>query len=622
MTEPWPRDVLSVISSFESQVPSRWAYWQGRSRRGENLPIQLGYVHGKRRDPFRRPLCPKPWRHPNRNPNPPETHCIYEILTRLELYRPDLTNESFVIPLYTSEMQPFLSALYAYAYRLKMVFRNYNRDAKFIMAETMHGMEGARHLHTLHLDFGLSDSCSVDYHRVDDSDAVALARALMVAPSLSSLHLLLDHNDITSRGMGELFRGLCVMNNLHTLHLDLDNERVPYSAIQMGNAGAIAIAEALREKTPAKLEVLHLELGWNKINGHGVAKLVEGLMRVTTLRTLRLDLTGNQMMENDAEFAPALARLMTKHNLESLHLGLAYTEMNCIKADELMQSTAAIGLQMLHLDLTGNNLSNEALRSLAQLAVAPNLQVLHLNLTNQVTKIIDGVSPFNLNGMQAITSLASSSSLHTLHLGLGENFIGYDSLSGLLGYQGIQECVLRDLYLDLMDNNISNFGLVGLIEWIQSIPLHTLYLGLSDNLLGDDGAIAMSKDLIEDAGAMSPMIPYDPYEPHDATATSPRRGIPHLRVLYIDVSENRIGQRGGMALFAMGYVTDMQQFHLDISRNYVDDYMAMEVLAAIPIRAGLRFTMEPQERSQYIFSDRGSRRRSFERETPWFKSSW
>lgn len=500
-----------------------------------------------------------------------------------------LQGTHFVIPAFTRLIEKRIHALYAsFIGELTITGGNDMYTHPFVeddygtLEGALNGLQYAAHLHTLRLNFDhvswgrlrLETSLSALKHAPalevlyldlgdthispDDAAALALARAVKDAPHIRVLSIDLKYSDIGEDGAKALST-LKDSKTLEALHINLRNfgHRGPYGylewlvslgtcqplqALRLGLHGnALHLEPKIRTHLArlgaSRLRTLHLELGDNQLEFEHIKELC-AIRLSPLLETLHIDLQRNKLCSRACEALVAL--VVGSPALRNLTLNLEENDIGDKGVEFLGQLTS---LRALTLWLGSNGISDEGARALARLSSSSTLTTLDLQFCgNNNTSIGDG-------GIAALSALQNIHTLHTLRLDLRSMNIGDIGFGGL-----VYPPMVHKLYINLQNTDVGKAGVVGLVDTLRRLPLLSdLYLDLSGNF--DERR--MGNDCMESLSALS--------------------GVPHLRVLTLDLSDGLITYMGARALGRLSNAPFLHTLKLILGNNYIGDSGAAEL---------------------------------------------
>jgi Ran GTPase-activating protein (RanGAP) involved in mRNA processing and transport len=366
------------------------------------------------------------------------------------------------------------------------------------------GIKHAPFLAKLHIDFG---QWSVQWI------GASLLVQLSELRSLRELRLGLANTDIDDLGVESLVALMRSARGLNFLRLDLqDNEymtkdttailmRCFWVSVPVGGR-RVGWQDDRPPLHTLKLDLGHnhqIEPGPNRFGPRegGVGEL-QHLFRIPLLHTL--DLSLHSMLLDDDSIARLMPQTHTELSvLQTLKLDLSSNSFHRAGTATLAASVVyrmphltELRLDLSHMYLPDSHakyLSNRYLNNLGEFVEglmgihqAPRLQILDLNLSG---------NDIGSRGATALgVHLRRAPALHTLKLILQDNDIGVEGAEGLALLKHTP--LLRELYIDMHGNNITNTG----AQWLAGLyggedgtnpgtALRKLFLGLSGNKLAD-----------------------------------------------------------------------------------------------------------------------------------------
>jgi hypothetical protein len=519
-----------------------------------------------------------------------------------------LKGTSFVVPVFTLLIQESLPALYASYIRELTITRlagpySYHEvdSDQGTMEGALVGLTTAVDLHTLRLNF--------KYAKIDRAGL----RTLGDAPALEVLHLDLQGANIQSDDVIALALAVNNSPRIRVLSMDLTK-----SEIGIDSARALSMLGGSRT-----LESLHVELARSGVD----TECLEALVTLGGLHTLRLGLDSNSLGglrlfipgHGQGMVGDYLSRLARSPQLNALHLDLSNNE---ITPDDILNlSTMWPAPQQLTLVLKENQLCARSCYALSELSLSPTLQNLTLVLENNIICDV---------GVQLLRRLKDTPALRSLCLRVGGNLVGdlgvralvtlsncrtLDTLEldvsgmwritdeGIAALSALRDNpLLQTLRLDLRSmERISDAGIGGLT---YPPTVRKLHLDLMNNKFMNDGIISLVgslclmpllSDLHLDLSVMIHGLDDDCVESLVAL-----RRMPHLERLHIDLSENRIGERGARALAMLNTAPALQVLKLILRTNRINDSgsWALASLTASPVLKTLHLDLSDNELSK------------------------
>jgi hypothetical protein len=549
-----------------------------------------------------------------------------------------LEGTSFNIPIFTRWIQERVSDLYAsYIQALTITGRDHRavppgeplpiaEGLQGTMEGALVGLEGAEHLRTLRLNFDwfsprlrigpttlrpLKDAPALEVlhlglegNALEANDMVALALAVNEAPHIRELSIGLRYNKIGidgARALGTLKHsqtlesldiclssaevdpeclealvtfGVLGCRQLHTLALSLDDNNLD---------GTHLVGTHLAKLQHAPLlHTLHLNLGQNDVGFAGITALTSGLMHAPVLGTLHIDLSSSNV--GSCAGAWVLNRCLGQSPvLHTFTLSLADTDLGdagvtalaelgtatpavqslCLRlgrnrritnagigALSTMSNATATALHTLELDLSENSIDTAGLQMLAVLKENPRLHTLRLHLRSMRTPIDDDgifglMDPMTALGFGPLGLFPTTPlSIETLELNLSNNKMTTNGIVGLsISLDPIRLPLLSHLHLDLshMIYGLDDECAASILVDAPTLKVQTLHLDMSRNRIGDRGAVAL--------GRLS--------------------RAPLMHRLRLNLNYNNIGDAGAWGLVALADSPALRTLHLDLGYNYL-----------------------------------------------------
>jgi len=385
--------------------------------------------------------------------------------------------------------------------------------------------------------------------------------------------------DLTVEQVVEVIRAAQAVREVRVLALgrrDDERREVRGSLRPLGEAGAAALAEALKQKAVPGLQTLGVAA--NRIGKAGAAALAGAMASVPRLQTL--DVARNGIgAAGAAALAGALAGVPGLQTLKVRNNGIGDAG-----AAALAGALAGVpGLQTLYVG--GNGIGDAGAAALAgALAGVPGLQTLAV-----------GANDIGDAGAKALAGgLAGVPGLQTLDVGNNSiGAVGAAALAGALaGVPGLQT-------LKVGDNGIGDAGVAALAGALAGVPgLQTL--NMEDNEIGAAGAAALAGALAGVPGLQTLNVEANYIGDAGAAALAGAlKVVPGLQGLY--VGWNGIGDVGAAALAgALKYVPGLQT--LSVGSNDVGDAGAAVLAGGLKDVPGLE-TLDVEDTS---ISDAGA----------------
>ena len=397
---------------------------------------------------------------------------------------------------------------------------------------------------------------SAQCNQIDDSGALAIAKALVRMSNLKILDL--QGNHITDNGASALIKTVKYLSKDFQEYVTINNSLLNKSNLRFVKESLDLICKGHdKDSLCTALKCctyLHTQdLSSNSIGSDGAVALAEGLECCTNLQTL--DLRNNRI---GSDSAVALAgRLKCCTNLQT-----HYLMSNSIGSDGAVALAewlkCCANLQTL--DLSYNSIGSDGAVALAEgLKCCTNLQTLNLSYNSIGSDGADALA----EGLKCYTNI------QTLHL--SDNSIGSDGAVALA--EGLKCCTnLQTLYLSY--NSIGSDGAEALAGRLKcSANLQTLYL--SNNSIGSDGAVTLAEGLKCCANLQTLDLGYNSIGSDGAVALA--EGLKCCTNLQtLDLSYNSIGSDGAVALAeGLKCCTNLQTLYLSYNSIGSDGAVAL-----------------------------------------------
>lgn len=331
---------------------------------------------------------------------------------------------------------------------------NFDKSAIQSLSEALMAMTK---LEDIHLDL---TSCDLNKGKMK-----ILNNALKGMKQLKKLNLIFEDNDLDADDIDDFSKSLVTLTNLETLHLNFTECKLDKRTIQ-------PFCEALGKMTG--LTTLDLVLASSDLDKETFDLLLKALANQNKLRTLRLTVAGNPLGSISEFFTKALKSIT---NLTTLDLNFATTNLDENAIKNLLKSLSTLttlktlrldvsdnpftkgiedlnevskgikGLTTLDLDLGQNHLDADAIKGLSNFLISQiGLRTLNLNLST---------CQIDMDSMRfLIKAFVSMTQLQTLNLDLGENGFHELALKVLLKtLTGIKSLTTLDLTLLSMNIN-------------------------------------------------------------------------------------------------------------------------------------------------------------------------
>jgi Ran GTPase-activating protein (RanGAP) involved in mRNA processing and transport len=189
----------------------------------------------------------------------------------------------------------------------------------------------------------------------------------------------------------------------------------------------------------------------------------------------------------------------------------------------------APALESLCLDLVGNDIADIGAAFLTTLKRSDTLHTLRLDLTNNL---------IGTPGAQSLATLGETPALRILFISLRLNCIGTE---GAIAFSRLGCSKLRELYLNFNECWLRNAAARSLVALRDSRSLQILHLNIGGNWI-------TNLDRATD------------------------RGVCHLRTLYFDMGNNRLGDTCAMHLAnSMKNAPVLDTLHLSLGGNHISD---------------------------------------------------
>ena len=369
---------------------------------------------------------------------------------------------------------------------------------------------------------------SAQFNQIDDSGALALAKALVLMSNLKILDL--QCNPITDNGASDLIKTVKDLSKNFQVYVTINNSLLNKSNLRFVKENLNLIykghdKDSLCTALKCCTNLQTLDLSDNSVGSDGAVVLAERLKCCTNLQTLNL--SDNSI---GSDVAVALAEgLKCCTNLQTLNL--SYNSIGSNGGVALAEGLkCCTNLQTLYLSY--NSIGSNGGVTLAEgLKGFTNLQTLDLS-DNSVGS--DGAVAL-AEGLKCCTNLQT--------LDLSDNSIGSNGAVALA--EGLKCCTNLQT-LDLSSNGIGSYGAVALAEGLKCCTnLQTL--DLSSNGIGSDGAVTLAEGLKCCTNLQTLNLGYNSIDLDGGVALAEGlKCCTNLQTLYL--SYNSIGSEGGVAL--------------------------------------------------------------------------
>ncbi|KAL4448671.1 hypothetical protein ABPG74_012760 [Tetrahymena malaccensis] len=263
---------------------------------------------------------------------------------------------------------------------------------------------------------------------------------ILFSPDLVRLSINLESNQITSKGIKNIIQSIKACKGLIDLHLNLRKNNLDCFSL-------LELSEALGQN---QLNILHLDIGSNKIAFQDASNILYYLSKNAFLHTLSLDLQG--CVKKDCK--PSGKTLDQEQqsyfkSLDQVDLRLGWNNLN---AENFSQLTNKFKFNdkvaKIQIDLTCNNLPDKSVFQLMEnISACKKLRYLNLNLKkNQI----------NDKGLIKIGEVVTSlKKLKTLSLNCEFSNLTTTALDSF--NLDIQLCInIKELSLNLLQSNLSD----------------------------------------------------------------------------------------------------------------------------------------------------------------------